>query len=143
MLYQNAQGIYILERDEASQRLALPVAWHPDEGWWVGRDDATLPEPTSSHTNCLKTRRLPPPRPRRTLPGFGCTLCWAGLVHDTIEHFVHKLYSSFSSSISHDSSISTGRGNRPSSHSVQSSGVKDASVDSITHDKNSSGPPFR
>jgi len=36
--------------------------------WWVGRDSATLPEPTPSHTNCLKTRRLPPPRPRRTLP---------------------------------------------------------------------------
>jgi hypothetical protein len=27
--------------------------------WWVGRDNATLPEPTSSHTNCLKTRRYP------------------------------------------------------------------------------------
>src|SRR5919108_1836358 len=35
--------------------------------WWVGRDNATLPEPTSSHRNCLKTRRLPP---------VGCTLCW-------------------------------------------------------------------
>ncbi len=37
--------------------------------WWVGRDHAILTEPTSSHTNCLKTRRLPP---------VGCTLCWAG-----------------------------------------------------------------
>src|SRR5512147_1692323 len=35
---------------------------------WVGRDDAILPEPTSSHATCLKTRRLPP---------VGCTLCWA------------------------------------------------------------------
>src|ERR671923_708873 len=35
--------------------------------WWVGRDNATLPEPTSSHANCLETRRLPP---------VGCTLCW-------------------------------------------------------------------
>jgi len=34
--------------------------------WWAGRDNATLTEPTSSHTNCLKTRRLPP---------VGCTLC--------------------------------------------------------------------
>src|SRR6185503_8917146 len=28
--------------------------------WWVGRDNAALPEPTSSHAKCLKTRRLPP-----------------------------------------------------------------------------------
>ena len=28
--------------------------------WWVGRDNATWTEPTSSHENCLKTRRLPP-----------------------------------------------------------------------------------
>src|SRR6266498_1967246 len=27
--------------------------------WWVGRDNAALAEPTSSHANCLKTRRLP------------------------------------------------------------------------------------
>src|ERR1700752_94832 len=32
-------------------------------------------EPTSSHTNCLKMRRLSPRTPaRRTLPEFGCTL---------------------------------------------------------------------
>jgi hypothetical protein len=36
--------------------------------WWAGRDNATLTEPTPSHANCLKTRRLPP---------VGCTLCWA------------------------------------------------------------------
>src|SRR6266545_7527305 len=36
--------------------------------WWAGRDNVTLPEPTSSHVKCLKTRRLPP---------VGCTLCWA------------------------------------------------------------------
>src|SRR6266508_1163262 len=36
--------------------------------WWAGRDNATLTEPTSSHANCSKTRRLPP---------VGCTLCWA------------------------------------------------------------------
>src|SRR5512145_952970 len=36
----------------------------------VGRDNATLTEPASSHANCLKTRRLPP---------VGCTLCWAAL----------------------------------------------------------------
>ena len=36
--------------------------------WWAGRDNAILTEPTSSHGNCLKTRRLPP---------VGCTLCWA------------------------------------------------------------------
>jgi len=35
--------------------------------WWAGRDNATLTEPTSSHANCSKTRRLPP---------VGCTLCW-------------------------------------------------------------------
>src|SRR6266545_4091687 len=29
--------------------------------------------------NYLKTRRLPPPLPRRTLSGIGCTLCWADL----------------------------------------------------------------
>src|SRR5687768_2603514 len=34
--------------------------------WWAGRDNAALPEPTSSHANCLKTRRLPP---------VGCTPC--------------------------------------------------------------------
>ena len=34
--------------------------------WWGGRDNAILSEPTSSHANCLKTRRLPP---------VGCTLC--------------------------------------------------------------------
>src|SRR5687768_15057405 len=39
--------------------------------WWVGRDNATLPEPASSYTKCLKTRRLPP---------VGCTLCWAAFV---------------------------------------------------------------
>jgi hypothetical protein len=32
--------------------------------WWAGRENATLPEPTSSRANCLKTRRLPPPWPR-------------------------------------------------------------------------------
>jgi hypothetical protein len=35
---------------------------------WAGRDNAALLEPTSSQTNGLKTRRLPP---------VGCTLCWA------------------------------------------------------------------
>src|SRR4030095_15294684 len=25
--------------------------------WWAGRDNAILSEPTSSHANCLKTRR--------------------------------------------------------------------------------------
>src|SRR5688572_9117150 len=39
--------------------------------WWVGRDTASLTEPASSYTNCLKTRRLPP---------VGCTLCWAAFV---------------------------------------------------------------
>ena len=34
--------------------------------WWAGRDNAALTEPTSSHVNCLKTRRVPP---------VGCTLC--------------------------------------------------------------------
>ena len=38
--------------------------------WWVGRDNATLTEPTSSHAKCLKTRKLPP---------VGCTLCWAAV----------------------------------------------------------------
>ena len=37
-------------------------------GKWAGRDNAALTELTSSHANCLKTRRLPP---------VGCTLCWA------------------------------------------------------------------
>jgi len=47
--------------------------------WWAGRDHAALTELTSSHTNCLKTRRLPPPWPR-CFSGFGCTLCWAALI---------------------------------------------------------------
>ncbi len=36
--------------------------------WWVGGDNAILSERTPSHSNCLKTRRVPP---------VGCTLCWA------------------------------------------------------------------
>ncbi len=36
--------------------------------WWAGRGNATLTEPTPSHANGSKTRRLPP---------VGCTLCWA------------------------------------------------------------------
>src|SRR5215217_8044121 len=39
-------------------RLVGEIAQHP--GARPGRDNATLPEPTSSHINCLKTRRLPP-----------------------------------------------------------------------------------
>src|SRR6476469_4961044 len=40
----------------------------PLEGyWWAGRDNAIVTEPTSSHTDCLKTRRLPP---------VGCTPCY-------------------------------------------------------------------
>src|SRR5215216_6656083 len=38
--------------------------------WWVGRDNVALTEPASSHTNCSKTRRLPP---------VGCTLCSAAV----------------------------------------------------------------
>ena len=34
--------------------------------WWAGRGNVILTEPTPSHANCLKTRRLPP---------VGCTLC--------------------------------------------------------------------
>ena len=34
---------------------------------WVGRDNAIVTESTSSHTKCLKTRRV---------PLVGCTLCW-------------------------------------------------------------------
>src|SRR6266508_6532626 len=41
--------------------------------WWVGRDNAILTEPALSQKNCLKARRLPPPWPRRSLPGIGCT----------------------------------------------------------------------
>src|SRR5688572_19564956 len=33
----------------------------PSGYWWVGRETAALPEPTPSHANCSKTRRLPPP----------------------------------------------------------------------------------
>jgi hypothetical protein len=33
------------------------------EGWWAGREDATLPESTSSHSNAPKTRRVPPAVP--------------------------------------------------------------------------------
>src|SRR5512133_1024465 len=44
--------------------------------WWVGRDNVALPESTPSHERCLKTRRLPPPWLRRTLPEIGCTVCW-------------------------------------------------------------------
>ena len=28
----------------------------PKEYWWVGRENAILPEPTPSHAKCLKTR---------------------------------------------------------------------------------------
>jgi len=49
--------------------------------WWVGRDNAALAEPTSSHANCLKTRRLPP---------VGCTLCWAGC--EEMRHAYYKKY---------------------------------------------------
>src|ERR1051326_7011159 len=41
---------------------------------WEGRDNAILTEPASSHTNRLKTRRL---------PLVGCTLGWAALASDT------------------------------------------------------------
>src|SRR3990172_10651272 len=44
--------------------------------WWVGRENASLAEPTSSHETCLKTRRLPP---------VGCTLCWAAFITHTFE----------------------------------------------------------
>src|SRR5512138_3184425 len=46
---------------------------------WAGRGNATLPEPTPSHANCLKTRRLPP---------VGCTLCWA--IHETQDLSLEK-----------------------------------------------------
>src|SRR6266540_231957 len=39
--------------------------------WWVERDNTILTEPTSSHANCLKTRRVLP---------VGCTLCWAAWI---------------------------------------------------------------
>ena len=45
----------------APNGLALP-------GGWAGRDNASLTEPTSSHENASKTRRL---------PDVGCTPCWA------------------------------------------------------------------
>jgi len=49
---------------------------------WAGRDHAALMEPTSSHANCLKTRRLPP---------VGCTLCWAASdwKHHTAKHYAY------------------------------------------------------
>jgi hypothetical protein len=49
----------------------------------AGQDKAILTEPTSSQEKCLKTRTpslraaVPPPWPRRTLSGIGCSLCWA------------------------------------------------------------------
>src|ERR1700722_12949335 len=43
--------------------------------------------------------------------------------------------------IPHCFKSSTGRGSLPSSHSAHLSGVNDGSLDSTTHDKNSS-PPF-
>jgi len=53
----------------------------PLQGYgWVGRDHAILPERTPSKENGAKTRRLPPPWPRRTLSGIGCPLCWAAHV---------------------------------------------------------------
>jgi len=36
-----------------------PCGYAPAGYWWARRD-ATLTEPTPRHTNCLKTRRLPP-----------------------------------------------------------------------------------
>ena len=65
-----------------------PCGYAPARYWWAGRDNATLPESISSHANGLKTRRLPPPWPRRTPApvvlcwgcrgsNARCTLCWA------------------------------------------------------------------
>src|SRR5829696_8061591 len=42
--------------------------------WWAGRENATLPEPASSHAKSLKTRRLPPPWHLRSLQGIGCII---------------------------------------------------------------------
>ena len=38
----------------------------------AGREDAILPEPASSHANCLETRRLPPARPEPAEGGARC-----------------------------------------------------------------------
>ena len=66
-----------------------PNGWRyaPKGYWWVGRENATLPEPALSQEKCLKTRRVPPPHLhdllsksravpvwlRRTLPEIECT----------------------------------------------------------------------
>src|SRR5512134_1874746 len=54
----------------AGERMGNAPFW--GTRWWAGRGNAILTEPTSSHANCLKTRRLPP---------VGCTLCWALLLN--------------------------------------------------------------
>src|SRR6185503_9203047 len=46
---------------QAAQRFAAcPGVVCRGTRWWAGRDNAGLTKPASSHTNCLKTRRLPP-----------------------------------------------------------------------------------
>jgi hypothetical protein len=57
-----------------------PNGWRyaPEGYWWAGQDNAILPEPTSSHANCLKTRTQSAHHASPgALPGVGCTLCWA------------------------------------------------------------------
>jgi hypothetical protein len=45
-----------------------------DEGWWVGRENATLPESSLSHENCLTSRRAR-------------THCWPPLFFGTFYFF--------------------------------------------------------
>src|SRR5687768_1751155 len=47
------------------------LRYAPGGYWWAGGENAILTEPTSSRTNSLKTRRLPP---------VGCTLCWLAFI---------------------------------------------------------------
>jgi len=51
-----------------SSRVGYPLVCLDKLDNQVGRDNATLTEPTSSHATCLKTRRLPPACPDTCTP---------------------------------------------------------------------------
>src|SRR5215212_4468354 len=45
----------------------------PNEGWWVGRDNATLSEPSPRYEKCLKVCSSP-----TTTPALACVRCQCG-----------------------------------------------------------------
>ena len=63
--YDHSNMLLDLPQKRTACRLTVSVT-----RGWAGRENAALTEPTSSHANCQKTRRI---------PLVGCTLCWAVL----------------------------------------------------------------